>query len=37
MESIYESPQIEFFNLLPEGVLCQSSLESLDENQGIWG
>lgn len=36
-EYIYESPEIVIVEIIPESLLCQSSLEGLDENTGSWG
>ena len=33
----YESPQTAVIEAFAEGVLCQSTTESLGENQGSWG
>ena len=32
----YFTPGIRSYEIVPGGILCQSFMESLDENQGSW-
>jgi hypothetical protein len=38
IQKLYESPEVEILEILPEGILCGSdnSNETLEENEGIW-
>ena len=32
----YETPTMEFWEIEPEGLICQSGNEVIDENEGYW-
>ena len=34
--AVYESPEIDVLEISPEGVLCDSGTERLDEIDGAW-
>lgn len=33
----YQAPKVEVVEISPDGILCQSGLENIGENDGIWG